>query len=203
MKRLTILLATLALLVTAAAAQAEVFDAAFEADIDSIYWEPNSDDVNVASITAELGDWLGFPETALYIYDWGSEATFANARLLVDADNPFASAQFNEFGTRTVTVHYGDGSQSDPLQLGPDYLFGLFFADGDAILDSYFIETGLGLESYMVWVDETTNNFDANGAFTKHLVNIHDAAPIPLPAAAWLLVSGLLGLLGFRKKVRG
>lgn len=72
-----------------------------------------------------------------------------------------------------------------------DGFAGNFLRDGGNVL-------GLGTETGLFNFDNDT--FIANLVVTSDGV-LETAAPIPVPAAVWLLGSGLLGLIGIRRKM--
>jgi hypothetical protein len=89
-----------------------------------------------------------------------------------------------------------------------------FFSSTGIIDDTYTspnINTSVPLNSGTIFSLTTSNsisitnivafdyqNHDFTGPFTAHL----NAAPVPIPAAMWLLGSGLVGLVGLRRRMR-
>ena len=51
------------------------------------------------------------------------------------------------------------------------------------------------------FIDFVGNQRDGHWAFD--ILNVNEAHTVPIPAAAWLLGSGLIGLVGLRKRLFG
>ncbi len=80
-------------------------------------------------------------------------------------------------GTLSGDAYYSDDSPTD--------LFSIFY-DADAIASANQAEVALGIHDPAVgW---------------KALISVQDVAPVPLPAAAWLFGSALIGLLGLGRR---
>ena len=94
------------------------------------------------------------------------------------------------------TVVFGEG-------LGGPYMtgvsgFGSTYEDDFHTLNFFFygdpIETGEAA-TFTIYTDNTRDTYNS---FSMSM----EASPIPIPAAAWLLCSGLLGLAGFNRRKR-
>ncbi len=103
---------------------------------------------------------------------------------------------------------------TDHLNIQAGTAMGLDFPTGDNILLATFSLkcTGQGVSAlnFTDWPGQGSVSWlTADGADFGNLLNgqtlgtIQNSAAMPIPAALWLFGSGLLGLLGFRRKVTG
>ena len=56
---------------------------------------------------------------------------------------------------------------------------------------------GIPVSAY--WIGSSRDGSDANGLFTV-TATFKTGAPTPIPGAVWLLGSGLLGVMGFKRR---
>ena len=144
-------------------------------------WQPMHDDVFLVELGAKSRD------GSLYIYDFGDPE---NA-LPVLSDGVFAhtSIFFSSVETKDGTINwYADttlGGQA--LELGETPFFGIYFSDGSDTWEEYDIIGTNGA----YWLSE---------ANTGMQVIAHDMKPVPVPAAVFLLGSGLISLVALRRR---
>ena len=115
---------------------------------------------------------------------------------------------------QTVFDFYiGDGTEEgivdNSLGLLLNTSFNTFFgASGNFdIMDIGFTAIGAGssnltLSESLLWVfaDEFGAPYGSNVTYNPATVNVVGASPVPVPAAVWLFLSGIAGLLSFTKK---
>ena len=142
---------------------------------------------------------------------WHGDSGVVNglALYLQDFGSLFITASTGSPGTTTTvdgfTVEY-DGSS---------YSFGLFGLDGECgtnlscytYVHVYEDSAGISSVAYQgglygwgpaISTSSTQPNDEFDTAFGSHLVRT--TSPIPVPAAAWLFASGLIGLVGFARR---
>lgn len=119
------------------------------------------------------------------MYDWGDPAT--SLEVVLDGMYERQSVWVWE-DTSSGTWYAGLSAGGTDLTLGDSALFGFYFSDGSAFYTEYGI-TGQGSS----WILEGLTGFT---------VSVSDVRPVPLPANAMLLGSGLLGLLGVSRRRR-
>jgi hypothetical protein len=144
-------------------------------------WEATDDSVFLVSISAGSG--------SVYLYDFDdpermleviSNGLFSSITFYQDEGNWFA---------RDLTV-----PEASSLALGSDPLFGLYFSDPDGLAwyPDYDLAEMAG--AYLLYERNTGTG-----------LLVHDAEPftsdIPLPGAVLLLGSGLIGIVGMRRKL--
>lgn len=177
MKGKRMLFGVVALCTVLIMAQASVSNA----DTYSGAWLPNDVDAFLVAFANPL---VTDPDS-FFMYDWGNE-----------------SARMEVFGseiTQTVYFTQKDGIWSvrlsggtETLNLGKSSEFGFFFGDGTTMYyDLTVIEPG---EMYQL----------SPAGSSDITICTSDIAPVPLPASALLLGSGMVGLIAFgRVRLRG
>ncbi len=76
----------------------------------------------------------------------------------------------------------------------------IYFSDAAADIFSIFYDSGAPIGSAMVSDVGLGIDFSGHDPAWRTLVGVQDVAPVPLPAAAWLFGSALLGLLGLGRR---
>ena len=160
------------------------------------------------------GDWLATDNTSnasvaavnvsglsagqsFYVYDPGVGTT----------DDLFlvTSGDADKFFYVTDTVVSLDAAGDTSGILGTDYititsgLFAFYFSDGVAADVTTYNITAVGAgDPIDTWDLDYTHGVDG---FQE--VRVEDVSPVPIPSAILLLGSGLMGLVGFRRKFQG
>jgi hypothetical protein len=138
----------------------------------------------------------GIPNLEFGVYDLSLDLinnppSLPSSDIVALADNSAPNASFKYDGSNNIVVVSGK-STGATLNIGPSGIFGFYFYDGN---------TGsfLGYD----FEERPTNSgiwyFDADDLIGVTGMNI-DVKPIPIPGAALLLGTGLIGLVGFRRR---
>ena len=125
---------------------------------------------------------------SLGIYDYATGTNFIT--LINDTNNPATFKISNDGNTINVTGGIADGQN---LSLSSPNYFGFFFNNGSNNIFNY-IYTNVAEDQWAL--QYVTDTEDAGGPVLASDVN-----PVPLPASAFLLGAGLIGLIGFRRRV--
>lgn len=185
MQRCKLLLAT-ALLMAFALALAAQAHASYV--LDAGIWERTDGDVNAIKFNIFCQSGSGF-----YMYKPGNNPGQVPGQELELFYNPSppspitiqgATVFFNQSGMDWIASY-----NTQTLNLGPAGLFGF-----------YLLDLGTGTNGSITPVNIGTNMWKLQDPDTCIVVNVIDANPVPLPGAVWLLGSGLLGLVGVRKR---
>lgn len=117
-----------------------------------------------------------------------------------DADNVF---QYDYDSGNAVKISGTQGNNWPQAIYDPQYVAGSGVVQYNISL-AEFLRVG-DVFNYIVFINDDDNNAPVNtisGSSTFYNVAVTDgASPTPLPAAGILLASGLLGLVGLRKRV--
>jgi hypothetical protein len=150
-------------------------------------WIPTDNDVNEFSFDSSLDltrTWN------VYLFDWGtSNPNINNSLLILGTSNEAATITFTLSGSDWIAK---SSIGSPTLNLGGTKEYGLFFYDGSSYIYDYdiFFKSPPGQYKLVVGSGDNRDTFLQN-----------DASPVPLPASALLLGSGLLGLaLVYRRR---
>lgn len=102
-------------------------------------------------------------------------------------------------------------SLPDVTQMGSLYYTGLGNPAGGPLTytspfvnlqaDHYWTETAGAFPGYHYHFDFSTGYSGESPSSNKYALAVIEGNPVPVPAAAWLLGSGLLGLFGLRRKL--
>ena len=134
---------------------------------------------------------FGVP-SAFSMYDWGNTGSTLEilpmGALFDSATVFFTQSNGNWFASLT-----DGGTTATDLNLGNDTLFGLFFGDGtQASHFSYDVQVDIPNEQYIL----------THPNFLGTIITTSDIQPVPIPASVLLLGSGMVGLIGFGKRMR-
>ena len=153
------------------------------ADTYSGAWIPNdTEDIFTMKVT------IGTKAGTFSMYDWGDQTD----GLEIYSMGETMGIQSVYFKKDSGNWHASltKGGITD-LNLGADLLFGFSFGDGS---DSYY--------SYVLTAIESGEVYQLSHGSSDILITTSDASPVPLPASALLLGSGMVGLIGFGKRMR-
>lgn len=158
------------------------------ADIYGGAWAPTDGNVNVLKFTPT--NCMNLIE--LYMYKWGEEKDISSDLKLMRIDPR------QTYVTAEVTISQGSSGQwsatmgSQALVLGSTNVFGLYFQD--------FGEVPPYITDPVIF--SVDNSWFVQDPDLCATVAVVDATPVPVPAAAWILGSGLLGIAGLRKRYK-
>jgi len=155
-------------------------------------WEPNDLDVFVIDVASS-----GQPGDGFYMFDSGATPNTASD-LLIFNDGPFnaATVYFTQVGG-TWYASLNPGGTSD-LTLGNTTTFGFYFYDAStgSTNTGYDVSVTTPNEAYILTDDQS------GGSSTGMKVSVSDVRPVPIPGALWIFGSGLIGLVGIRRKLK-
>lgn len=165
-----------------AVAAAVLFLIPFNSFAASIAWLANSDDTAYFSFTYDPDD---INNESFWMFDWNNPSNV----LQVIPENGGAGIVTFSNSTGSWIATNGNGT----LTFHSDAIFGFYFqiADGDPI--EYNYEQIGNLDWY---------EFTGVDADTDMIVMAHDINPIPIPTTALIFGTGLIGLVGIRRKFR-
>ena len=133
--------------------------------------------------------------SSFYMYDWNNTD---NNLLLFDAEDDFLDVVNVKFVINDDSWSAYNESTSESIDLGPTKEFGFYFFDGS--VDTQYTVTPF-LDGYIL----TNGEFPPiiNGDSDDQMaVGIFNADPVPIPASALLLGSGMVGLIAFGQRMR-
>jgi hypothetical protein len=144
-------------------------------------WVPTSNN----SITIDL-TYLG-GNLSLYMYDWGASNDFA--LVIPDGVHSFANISFSQVGNDwNVNISSSNG-QFRSLTLNDNNQFGFFFKSTSNDFFTYDLLNSEG-GGYQIGIQ--------NDSGSMQVLSL-GMAPVPIPAAAWMLGAGLVGLVAVRR----
>jgi hypothetical protein len=154
-------------------------------------WVSTDGDTNVLSFKTTVCT----EDQHLYLYHWneGGVKNISSDLLVMDLiSGPILQAASVTISQTGGTFYATMGSQS--IALGSDGWFGLYFY---APLEERYKD--LEIEQIDPSLTTMWSIKTPSGCAQVALV---DATPVPVPAAAWILGSGLLGIAGLRKRFK-
>jgi len=152
---------------------------------------------------------LGFDQTELS--DW--EIVYGPTNLILNPMSPLTEGDSNKYegkrAVRDVSAGFGlpDFKQRDELTAGEDHL--LFTAsfnfnggtwDGEDTWIEMRLGMGFGFDN-AGWINQDNMLVYTDNTGSQLLGDNGPDYAVPIPAAVWLLGSGLLGLVGIRRKM--
>ena len=190
----------------AAAFTAYTSEADFVATLDDYYYpslqgllSKDPDSLNLGpvngfsfTITASTGKLVGIQSSIISTYDLAESLLFT-----------FTGTPVNAFGGFFWATDWDMMSQTSDIQID------LLLADGST--QTYAIENAkydafIGFTSLEAFTSITVSPLDkgyweTNGLFVSaHNLYVGSASSVPVPGAVWLLGTGLMGLVGLRRK---
>ncbi len=184
---------------SASAALISDFDlTAFDFDITSI----TGAGPYIASGTSNGIGWSISP-TGYWLSRTVTNGTFNFSALPVATDNLHASGDYTitfdtVVGSLLVALSNNDRDDSINFGLTASDSTGVAFSGTQVVLNS----TSGGLVLFENINSLTIQNFNNNGITDGYDLAFHAVAAVPVPAAAWLFGSGLLGLIGVARGKR-
>ena len=150
------------------------------ADSYSGAWLPNdNEDFFALKITTGL-------DASFFMYDWGESDSLE--LFSIDKKSGIQSVYFSQ---NNNTWYAGLSLGAQTLDLGNSLDFGFFFGDGT---NSYY--------TYDLTVIQAGEVYRLNYGSDDVSIYTSDIAPVPIPASALFLCSGMVGLIGFGKRMR-
>ena len=140
-------------------------------------WEPTDLDTFLVELTSTSS------VKTLWIFDYNNP----DNQLFVLADGNYSHASVYFTFDETTNSWYADTTPNGTaLALGDLPYFGFMFKYGDTLLDYY--------------IAKTEGGFSLHDSHNVLNLLVHDMKPVPIPAAAWLLGTGLFGLVAVRRR---
>lgn len=158
------------------------------ADTYSGAWLPNDSE---DAFFVELANPLGRDSYSFFMYNLENE----NASMEVSSMEVFGPeiTQPVYFTHNKDTWYAGRTKGAATLNLGSDLEFGFFFKNDEKSIFEYDLQQSMSGDSYIL----------SQGSMNIQVVT-SDVAPVPLPASALLLGSGMIGLIAFgRVRLKG
>lgn len=163
----------------------------------NVHSDPSSLTFNGGGFTGEVGDNVNVGHMSFEngTIENGTEATSVDFALTLDFTTPFSETSsfiynfalentLNPNGDSVILVNGGDPTKFFTYE-GNDYFFSLLgFKVGSDVLDEIFVK------------ELKDKTFKLVGQFTTL------PSEVPLPAAVWLLGSGLMGFMAIRRKAK-
>ena len=153
------------------------------ADTYSGAWLPN-DEADMFTMKVTVGTDAG----SFSMYDWGD--TSESLEIYSMGESSGVQSVYFTQSSGDWYASMTSGVITD-LALGDSLEFGFSFGDGT---DTYY--------TYDLTMIEPFETYQLTHGSSDILITTSDAAPVPLPASVLLLGSGLVGLIGFGKRMR-